>query len=328
MKHYLTLIFVLGLHTQVQAGTEANQTVLRERAVRESTWKPIDLAIPGLKGEIKGVRTDDGQVKLDYLDGVIESQTALVSKVFERYSGKAQYLKDCKANINVFPSLRAIKIPYQLNMPILGPNPVNGFTTKMPSIEFFKVQVAATPGALVFQSGDLDITKLEKDIQFQLEKNQKDIESTGRITLDLSGLDDVACDLVAGDLTLNVQTRIHYSAPRLHRTPRLSEQDVRALFEHVQHGWAPGTQAQRNLVLGSVRLGQAMENRAGNALALEDWEIVRLHGQFFEPTNFTLISLSVADYPRVATEMDWFDERSTYSTPVYHTAVISPFSGN
>ena len=81
-------------------------------------------------------------------------------------------------------------------------------------------------------------------------------------------------------------------------------------------------------VIGSVRLGQAMENRAGNALALEDWEIVRLHGQFFEPANFTLNTLSVSDYPRVAAEMDWFDERATYSTPIYHTAVISPFTEN
>jgi len=208
------LLFALTLPLAVWANTESDQNVLRARAAREAQWQTVSVTIPGLRGSINGFLTDDGKTKLDFMDGQIQADTQISSSEFKRYRDQAQYLSECAANVDAYPAYRALNNAYDLSLPIVGAQSA-ALATKFAGIEYFKVQVAAKSDALMLKSGDIDTQSLGQALTVQLQNQKAKVEGSSQVHLDLTGLDDVVCDLIAGNVTISVEARTHYAAAKL-----------------------------------------------------------------------------------------------------------------
>lgn len=339
-------VFLLGvlplLSTLAFSASAPDQDELWRRIDEEQSWRAARLEVPGLTGEITAYITGEGRVKLENIGDQVLADADLASSQFSQYKDQAQYLSECENTVNMFPEYRDLKNPYLLSMKVFttsvdgldyvartedgATRGVSRLDTRFLQPDYFKVKVDSVPGALMIRAHDMTVARLEAELSAQMQAQLATAVKSGEAHFDLTGLDDVVCDLVAGRLKLKVQVYYHYSRPKLYRQTRLSAPQVADVYDFIKARFQARQSARANLVIGAAQLERALERSVRLNPEITDDEIVRLHGLLFEDERNELRALNPPELSAVAARMDRLRTGDTYTMPVFEARVRSPFA--
>lgn len=329
LNTFLSLIILFG-GTLAGAQTKTtiqDQDALWERADRESQWPTTLLTLPGLQGETRAVRTDSGALKLETLADRYISEGKVKSREFYRYRGREQYLEQCKKQAPIFASIRDLNNRYELKFKVIGET-IDSLETRFKAPDHFEVKFSLESDAVTRADRDFDSAAFQRKLSGQVQEQLGEIASSGEITLNLKGYDDVVCDLISGKAKINVQIWYHFTLARLRHETRLSVSEVNRIYDGIRQSFKTAKSARTNLILGSVALGSSLERQPLQSEALNDWEKVRLHGLLFELESGDLRNLNANDLGKAAARMDRLSDGVTYGMPVFDVQVVSPFGGS
>jgi hypothetical protein len=202
--------------------------------------------------------------------------------------------------------------------------PTTQLATTFAPLDYFRVLVIPTSEAMIARTG-LEIDRLQNDIISQLMAQKTTALAQGEVILDLTGLNDLVCDLVAGNVKMQIQIPLHFTAAKLQHETRLTGEDAQKIYADVSARFKNQASAQDNLILGSILLGAAVQRDSNLKPEFRDDELVRLQSLLFVPGGFTLQTLDANALQVTAQLMDRLNDGYTSSMPVYETKVRSPF---
>ncbi len=336
MRIYKAIILAAAVVSAAAQAKKQDSQDLWSELEKEKSWQSVSIEVPGLKGNITGFMTDSGEVHLDQVGQVIESEATIHSPVISKHKSTKRYLEECDVlGGKILAGLRKLKHPFTLRMKvyparssnlnlIVQGQPVTSIGTQFQELGYFKAELAVKPKAYLVEGGILDVVKFQNEVVRQLANQRAEIQKTGVVELDLTGLDEVACDLVSGQAQLKILSNMHYSDAKLKREARIRGDEFAKVYGRVKGSWQSMGSLKRNTVMAGAKLGLAIERELNLIPNLSDDEVVRLHDLMFESTRNELRSIGSYEFAELAARLDVLSRGSTYSNPIYHAQIAAP----
>lgn len=300
-------------------------------ADRQARWPRVKLEVPGVEGVVTAYVTDGKELRLDRFDGPMRSAATLDSSIFGLFKTKESFAANCHMIVPAIEQFRKKQNRFTAEIaaiPLSGAfysvayedgrrETLRGPLNAPERANWFKASVFPSPGAVVLKTG-LDLEAVEAGFVGQLEKQAESILKTGKIALDLTALDDLACDLLAGRATLEVTVNSHYPKALLSRAPLFQADEIEKLHEGAKRMASQWEEQDGDAkVLTPFYLGASLTAISRDASELAPWEIDRLIGFLSDPGTRKVATLERSAFRGIAERMARLAQESAFSSPAY-----------
>lgn len=316
MKNGIALSLLLFVGFTASAGPD-----LEKQAEKESTWKTWSAPFEGFSGSSNFAVTESGGVRLIELGGRYGSALKLNGRqgLFKGVRSDAQLTKACATlrgvvdyeleNKNLFTVTGKVN-PLSETAVSNGIADASGWRTRYLTLETEVADVRMEP-VLSFVNNSTPVTSLErlKVAQAQLTaafRAQYDtIKRDGEWRADLKAFDDVACDLINGNITLDIRLVVSFDAAYVRRHEILSARDLQGLQSSLQSMGVPQTSGQLKIVARAANLGVLLQQRLGSSYdGFMQNKFAKMVGGLIDLTDGSVPALPMESAAKIARKLD------------------------
>lgn len=303
---------------------------LWNEADAQKNWQSVSVEIPGLEGRLSAVLTDGRKVRFENFGVPFTTTAKLESNQWGYFSRRDSFKQDCNLVGNIIDRVRARRTQYSLTFPVIANKPafinvvhangrkeqLRGPENRFEPIQWFRVKAEVLGAAVVLRSR-LDIADFESKLVGQLERQKQAIAESGVVSLDLTSYDDVACDLLNGNIQLHVSVNHIYSQARLGRSPLFQAAEIDRLYSDLSKRASELESDVDAKIMMPAYLGIGLTKINRDIDQLATWEIQRLYRFLVDATSGRIQPLSNSRMAEIASQMDRLSQGNAMSTPVY-----------
>ena len=280
IKSIKTMLAVLLIQVPAFAKPEVHPTqVVNDATIEQNqkSWNLVSIAIPD-RGIITGYKTSNGGFLLESIYNAAPANLVL----------KAGNLLNNGKNgaINVCRSLQ------QVGFSRIAGEGLAGFSLSGQLNPLNKQDLQAAISPLVLQNfaritdvspsfnlAGASFTTPERLKAFSaafvnsvIQGRGSSLAGDGNMNYDMSGFQDVVCDLLAGNLQMNLSLQVAWDKPKVIHVPRYSVDKLQQIYNQMAQGKQNLGQSigsrDANIIAGTVLLSQAVENTFNKKVSL------------------------------------------------------------
>lgn len=298
---------------------------LKAQARREKSWQPIEIQLPEMAvPAATGYLTGSGW-RIDQIAPELEVRSELISD-YASGLGAAQFAKHCGRMGYGFATVRELgrKHKIVLRLPdwenaiegVRGPQPMRIVKARS------KVAFEAKSSTLVY--GGIDPRLLERSVESQVQSQLDLLRTQGKIEVDITGHDYMACDFVSGQMHIGIEVVWDYPGAKLKRTPTLRAEDLAHAVEAARSGFAGGNSCQDAQILASAIFATSLNAATGKKIGeIGHGTYVSAFNGIYDHSACTWRKAGQVKLQEIAQEFDHLSEGRTQAP----TRVLSRFSG-
>jgi hypothetical protein len=272
----------------------------------EDSWEQITMTLPRIQNQLVGFKTDTGSFRITEANpGKAEIQ--IYGGLFEADPRKSEAL--CKKSKTSLRSTRLLlKNTYQFR----------GFIYPFAASELKKLRTSIenTPVVSVVEvklipNASEPIATLSSALEFQenfkrsILANIDSIQENGEFSVDLFQVDDVACDLILGQLVLEVRFGLMLDLAKPIRQPILTADEFRNVYENLQSRTVSTKQVSQMHVVNGAHLHSAISKELNKSIEdFEEMKFLRISGAMFDTNSGALKNYERHQYAQVARSID------------------------
>lgn len=332
MKTWYKLSIIASLLASGMAQADMNRAHLDQISRSESGWQGVSLEAPGFQGDIAGYVTAQNSIRFARFPMVLQAVAEVDKPSLKRINEKI--FRDWCANIRFgFKYAKKQGAAYVVNLHVnplasQGTVVVNGQERAVSEIEnqvrisnfIPRLELSADANSIV--DTGIEKAEFEQFVQQQLVSQRDAIASTGDAILDLTGWDDVACDLVQGYGKLRIGLNVTYDSALVTRQPVIGGDQIQQVYSSIRPYW----KAQRNVLKSYVIAGALLGGAVTVQLRKSPFDFgvdnfIALFSQLFELPSGDLKSLSPSEVAALAMNLDILSRGSSVATPVIQEMV-------
>ena len=317
----------------IHASADYSRDQLQEFSAAENSWAATSANVANFGGDIGVYITDKNAVRINTLPQSFSSVAELDVPKLRRFNSKILGLW-CDSHRAIFSRAKKEGQIYSMKMHVspfslasktfVNGSSIQSFENSARVVSFWPKLNLAADSISASETG-INKAEFEKSVSNQLSAQIQSIQNTGDAVLDLTGWDDVACDLFSGAAKLNVGITLSYEAPRVHRTQVLNEQQVKDLYYGSKAIFNVQSSLPRNYIISAVSLGASIVtklNKAPTDFAFDD--LFRAYSSLFELKTGVIKHLDNANYVQLSSDLDHLSRGDNTATPNVITTVVIP----
>lgn len=298
-------IWLIVLSTMAGANLALAQG-LEEQAERETNWRTLSASFPGFTGSTRFAVTESGKLRLIELSSLYRTDLKVGGNegIFKsRY--KAQWKRQCAGLRGALEYELENKNRYSFDVLV---NPLNAAKSREVETNVHEVRVEP---ALSFVNGAVPLTSPSrlKAVQTALtqlfQAERENIARDGRFKVEMSGVDDVVCDLLMGQVRFDVGLVANFDAAYLRRHEVLSARELIEMQERLKAMSVPKGTGTTVLLARAAHLGVLLEQKFGKdyeAFVLNKFG--KLHESVISVIDASVVGLNAEAANRVARRLD------------------------
>lgn len=286
---------------------------LRAISDSESKWTKGELSIDGREEKVGAVLTGSGSYRITQLPARLQTTAILESPDFRN---EDRFKEWCETMQQAFPAAKTDRYPKKY---ILRVN-INPFTKQLvlrtpggsaarvenpAELASYRTEIALSSAAAAYEQTRINTAAFNNLINQQLLKQESEMRLSGVASIDLTGWDDVACDLYAGHALFNFYLAARLEQPFVERQTVVTKDQFKSMYRDLKDVWKPQTNALANHIIGAALLGASMPKAMNrNAVELGFGNYVSLHLKMFETLSGKLTDLDDSGVTAAARDLD------------------------
>jgi len=336
MKNFKAFL-LLPLTWMIAAEAHVKVPNLWVDAEAEKHWEDVTVLVPGLEGKISGVMTNGRKLRYDNFSGPFRAKGKLESSLWSGFFSSAdKFKRDCHLIGGIIEREREKNHSFALSFPVVphgssfltvvrqhgGQNELRGPDNKFEPIGFFKVDFE-TNGAAMVLATRLDLEAVKYKIMGQLNSRKESIARDGRVELDLSGLDDLACDMLNNRVKINVTINSIYSSAKLARTTLFSPTEIERIYADLAKRNAEMESGTDPKIMMPAYLSVSLKQNNREIDQLAGWEFQRLYTFLVDRSSGRPLSIPNSSWNEISSNMDRLSAENARSNSVYKVDIES-----
>lgn len=273
----------------------------------EDSWEQLTIPMPRIQNQIVGFKTDAGTFRLtEAMPGTAELQ--IYGGIFKANPTKSE--TRCRGYGDALRTAKeAWKNTYHLRG-FIYPFAASELKKLKPSIENTP-DVSVVEVTLTVQTGAKPITTLASVLEFQeniknsIMANIAAIRDSGEFSIDLEKIDDIACDLILGNVVLEVRYGLMLELAKHIRKPIMTADEFGSIFENLQNRVVSSKQVSQIHVVNGAHLQSAISKELNKSFEdFEEMKFLKIAGAMFDSNTGALKNYERAQYAQAARSLD------------------------
>lgn len=324
-RHFFVLspaFLLVGALAVANGASPLSEMELGNIVETEASWTKTILQPVGYEGSIESYVTDKGRVRIaavpsefrgyaemDIL-GEDKVNANLISEICRLHRSSFEVAKERRIDryflrLNVNPFGTDVQLASQ------GLWGVEQVRLENPvAVNWLRPELLLSPDSISSSETGINVNEFNGFVDRQIKNQWAKISRTGQLELDLTGWDDVACDLVSGKAVLQTNFLPSHEYATIQRRQVITSKDFGVLYDEVRRLWKARGNVIENHIVGSAILGAAMANQLKRSpidFQLENF--VRLHFAMFQVANGQLKQLQNDEFEKAASALDVLERR-------------------
>lgn len=310
--HFVVAFAALQLLAPLRASAED----LKSISDGEKQWSKAELSIDGRTEKVKAVVTQTGNVRITEVPGRFSGRAQLE---VPGYKNESVFKGWCEDTSQAFPvaktdsnrnkyTLRVELNPFAKKSVFRGSNG-NLVTVENPvTLTGYRPDLVLGAGAVSYEQTRINTNEFSQFLSQQIDKQLSEVQASGVVALDLTGWDDVVCDLSSGHAVLNLNLSVRFETPFVQRETVVSREQVSGMYNDLKNQWKPRSSVLENHIVGAALLGASVAKNVNKSVVdLGFSNFVSLHLKLFEilsgnlkPTDDRQAALAARDLDKVS----------------------------
>jgi hypothetical protein len=328
-----TSLSIVLLAASSTAAADLNRSQLDQISRSERSWQGANAQSQGFQENIGVYITDQNGLRFAQIPTSFHSTGEIDKPSLKHQNDKI--LRDWCTNMKLgFKYAKTQKAAYSLSLHVnpfssLGflsvdggqPRPMTDVENAVKLVDIIpRLELSADSNSVLDTS--FNKADFEKVIRQQLTTQRDAIASTGDAILDLTGWDDVACDLIQNNGTLKFALNVMYDSALVTRQPVISGDELQQVYSGIRPYWKDQSGTVRNLIIGGALLGGSMVSQLHKSPTdFGATNFIGVFAQLFEVRSGKLKNLTASDMNGLASGLDQLSRGSSVSTPILQQLV-------
>lgn len=271
----------------------------------EETWQSVQLTLPSLNNKVQGYMTDLGTLRIDRIEsglgplqisgGKLTGNQASDNYRCQMLAPSLGVTKNTSKNVFL---LKALANPIAKAELLKLQNKFEN----VPSIYAVEVKLNTSVKSLITP---LSVKDFEARLLNLIKAQMNQVTDTGVISIEMTKADDVICDLVMGQSTLDINMGVMQERAKHKREQIISTEDFIKIYEDVRSHGVPQVNAQSTAMLNGASLVEAMRTKTSLDLyTLGSERFLKIANALFNKDSGLLLNLRNEELEKAARSTD------------------------
>jgi len=304
----------------------ATAAELEKQAERESSWTPVQITLPGVRGETRFLQTETGALRLLEMASAYSVPLKVSGRdgYFRHARTQTQLRRGCDNLASVVEYEVERKNRFQVEVLV---HPLNERAGKELAVEN-RIHSSRIEPVLSFVNNSTPLVtqarlkQLESELAQQIKAQDKELQQSGILKFNWSGIDDLACDLIFNQVKLEIRVTSHFDAARLRRKEVISAAQIQSLSEKLRQMTVAEQSPAVRLLSRSANLGVLLSQDFGNNYGnIVQTKFHILQPKLISSLDGSVMNISAQAAVQVARQLDDLSAGKDVNLSVISTAV-------